>query len=186
MGVKILVACASKYGATKGIADFVGERLRQRGMQVDVMEIDAVRNPADYDAFVIGSAVYMFHWIKEARRFVSKNSALLASRPVWLFSSGPVGSQRKDAKGRDFLEVSGPKELDELQALVKPRGHQVFFGALDGTRLRGTTGFVYRLARRSQAAREAMPEGDFRDWKEIEAWAVSIAQGLETRETPQP
>jgi menaquinone-dependent protoporphyrinogen oxidase len=176
--MRVLVAYASKYGSTKGIAEFVGEKLRQEGMQVDVQEVGTVRNAADYDAFVIGSAVYMFHWLKEAKRFVSKNSALLVNRPVWLFSSGPVGTQSKDAKGRDLLEVSGPKELDELRALVKPRDHQVFFGALDGTRLTGTIGFTYRLARRSQAAREAMPEGDFRDWKEIDAWAGSIAEEL--------
>jgi menaquinone-dependent protoporphyrinogen oxidase len=176
--VKVLVACASKYGSTKGIADFIGEKLRQQGMQVDVQEVGAVRNAAEYNAFVIGSAVYMFHWLKEAKQFVSKNSALLATRPVWLFSSGPVGTQSKDAKGRDLLEVSGPKELDELRALVKPRDHRVFFGALDGARLTGTIGFAYKLARRSQAAREAMPEGDFRDWKEIEAWANSIAGEL--------
>jgi menaquinone-dependent protoporphyrinogen oxidase len=77
-----------------------------------------------------------------------------------------------------LLEVSGPKELDELRALVKPRDHRVFFGTLDSTRLTGTIGFAYKLARRSQAAREAMPEGDFRDWKEIEAWANSIAGEL--------
>lgn len=176
--MKVLVAYASKYGSTKGIAEFIGEKLRQRGMQVDVQEADAVRNAADYDAFVIGSAVYMFHWMKEAKQFISKNRALLVNHPVWLFSSGPVGTQSKDAKGRDLLEVSGPKELDDLLALAKPRDHRVFFGALDGTRLTGTIGFTYRLARRSQAAREAMPEGDFRDWKGIEAWATSIAQGL--------
>jgi menaquinone-dependent protoporphyrinogen oxidase len=147
-------------------------------MQVDVQEVGAVRDAADYDAFVIGSAVYMFHWLKEAKQFISRNRALLVSRPVWLFSSGPVGTKSTDAKGRDLLEVSGPKELDELLALVKPRDHRVFFGALDGARLKGTIGFSYRLARRSKAAREAMPEGDFRDWKEIEAWATSIAQGL--------
>jgi menaquinone-dependent protoporphyrinogen oxidase len=176
--MKVLVTYATKYGSTKGIADFIGEKLRQQGMQVDVQEVGAVRNAAEYNAFVIGSAVYMFHWLKEAKQFLSKNSALLATRPVWLFSSGPVGTQSKDAKGRDLLEVSGPKELDELRALVKPRDHRVFFGALDGARLTGTIGFAYKLARRSQAAREAMPEGDFRDWKEIEAWANSIAGEL--------
>jgi len=97
-----------------------------------------------------------------------------------LFSSGPVGTQSKDSKGRDLLEVSGPNELEELRALVKPRDHRVFFGALEGSRLTGTTGFFYRLARRSQAAREEMPEGDFRDWKEIEAWAAGIAGELRT------
>jgi len=177
--MRILVAYASKVGSTKGISEFVGEKLRGQGMQVDVMEAGRVRNVRDYDAFVIGSAVYMFHWLKEARQFVSKNSALLINHPVWLFSSGPVGAQPRDDKGRDLLEVSGPKELEELRALVKPRDHRVFFGALDGARLTGTIGFAYRLARKSQAARESMPEGDFRDWKEIEAWVAGIAQALE-------
>ena len=176
--MKVLVAYASKYGSTKGIAEFIGEKLRGRGMEADVLEVGAVGNAGAYDAFVIGSALYMFHWLKEAKQFVSKNSALMVNHPVWLFSSGPVGTQSKDAKGRDLLEVSGPKELDELRALVKPRDHRVFFGALDPTRLTGTIGFGYKLARRSQAAREAMPEGDFRDWNEIEAWANSIADAL--------
>jgi menaquinone-dependent protoporphyrinogen oxidase len=101
---------------------------------------------------------------------------------VWLFSSGLVGTQTKDTKGRDLLETSMHKDLDELKALVNPRDHRVFFGALDGARLTGTIGLAYRLARRSQAAREAMPEGDFRDWPKIEEWAVGIAQSLTTGE----
>jgi menaquinone-dependent protoporphyrinogen oxidase len=184
--MKVLVAYASKAGSTKGIAEFVGEKLRQQGIQADVQDVGVVRNAADYDAFVIGSAVYMFHWMKEAKRFVSKNNTLLVSRPVWLFSSGPVGAKSTDAKGRDLLEVSGPKELDELRALVKPRDHRVFFGVLDGSRLTGTTGFTYKLVRRSQAAREAMPEGDFRDWKKIEDWVSGIAHSLVAPEAPQP
>jgi menaquinone-dependent protoporphyrinogen oxidase len=159
--MKVLVAYASKYCSTKGIADFIGERLRQQGIDADVQEVGAARNISDYDAFVIGSAVYMNHWLKEARHFISRSRTLLASRPVWLFSSGPVGTQIKDSKGRDVRDVSGPKEIDELQSAVKPRDHRVFFGALDSIRLTGTIGFTYRLARRSQAAREAMPEGDF-------------------------
>jgi len=118
--------------------------------------------------------------LKEAKQFVSKNSPLLLTRRVWLFSSGPVGTQTKDAKGRDVLETSVPKDLDELRALANPRDHQVFFGALDGERLTGTIGLAFRLARRSQAAREAMPEGDYRDWPKIEEWAAGIAQSLTT------
>jgi menaquinone-dependent protoporphyrinogen oxidase len=176
--MKVLVAYASKYGSTKGIAEFIGEKLRQQGVEVDVLEIGVVRNAADYDAFVIGSAVYMFHWLKEARHFVSTNCALLANHPVWLFSSGPVGTQSKNVEGQDLLEVSGPKELDELKALVKPRDHKVFFGALDGSRLTGIMGFGYRMAKRSKSARDEMPEGDFRDWKAIEGWTAQIAQDL--------
>jgi len=176
--MKVLVAYASKYGSTRGIAEFIGEKLRQHGLEADALEVGAVREVADYDAFVVGSAVYMFHWLKEARRFVTKNSVLLANNPLWLFSSGPVGTQSKDAEGRDVLEASGPKELDDLRALVKPRDHRVFFGALDGSRLTGIMGFGYRMARRSKSARDEMPEGDFRDWKEIESWAAGIAEAL--------
>jgi len=174
----LLVAYASKYGATKGIAEAIGETLRREGLDADVREVGSVQSPTEYDAFVVGSALYMFHWMKEARKFLSKNSNLLAGRPVWLFSSGPVGDKATDARGRNVLEVSGPKELDELRGLAKPRDHRVFFGAIDGARLTGTMGFFYRMARRSEAAKESMPEGDFRDWKAIDDWAQGIATAL--------
>ena len=176
--MKVLVAYASKTGFTKGIAEFICERLRQRAIQADVQEVKAVRELGSYDAYVIGSAAYMGHWIKEAKDFVSKNRNALAGRPVWLFSSGPVGSQTTDAKGRDLLETSEPKEIEEFRGQIKPRGHQVFFGGLDGARLTGPVGFMYRLAQKSETARESMPEGDFRDWKVIGGWADSIADSL--------
>ncbi|MGD0476871.1 MAG: flavodoxin domain-containing protein [Nitrososphaerales archaeon] len=174
--MKVLVAYASKTGSTKGIAEFIGEKLREHGIQNDVQEVGSVGNAGDYDAFVIGSAVYMFHWVKEAKQFVSRNRALLARRPVWLFSSGPIGPQTKDSKGHDLRDVSGPKEIDELREAAKPRDHRVFFGALFGDRLGGTIGLTYKLMRRSKAVRES--EGDYRDWKDIEAWAIGIAEAL--------
>jgi len=176
--LRVLVAYASKTGFTKGIAEFIGERLREHGTQADVLGVDSAKDLAGYDAFVIGSALYMQHWLKEAKNFISNNRALLCTRPVWLFSSGPVGALRTDAQGRDLRDVSGPKEINELRETVKPRDHRIFFGGLDGSRLTGTIGFAYRMARRSQAARESMPEGDFRDWKEIESWANGIAEAL--------
>jgi len=185
--MRVLVAYASKYGSTKGIADFIGERLRQQGVEADVQEVGAVHSTTEYDAFVIGSALYMFHWVKEARQFVARNGASLSSRPVWLFSSGPVGTQTKDPKGRDVRDVSGPKEIDELRDAVKPRDHRVFFGALYGSRLTGTLALGYRMARMSKSAREAMPEGDFRDWKEIGDWVDGIARALkDPREASGP
>ncbi len=176
--MKVLVAYASKYGSTRGIAEFIGEKLRQRGVQVDIRDVGSAGSVKDYDAFVVGSAVFTGHWMQEAKQFVSKNSAAMAGRPVWLFSSGPTGTSPTDAKGNDLLQASEPKELDELKAMLKPRDHRVFFGAFDSSRLTGTTGFFFKLAARSKAVRESVPEGDFRDWKAIEAWAASIAEAL--------
>lgn len=176
--MKTLVAYASKTGFTRGIAEFIGEKLRSRGVQADVQEVGSVKDVAGYGAFVVGSAVYMYHWTREAKRFVIRNAGVLRAHPVWLFSSGPVGTSRTDAKGRDLLEVSGPSELDELREAAGPRGHKVFFGGLDGSKLKGATGLFYRVAARSKTARESMPEGDFRDWDEIGAWADGIAEAL--------
>jgi len=186
--MKVLVAYASKTGSTKEIAEFIGEKLRQRGVQADVQEAGSVRTAQGYDAYVIGSAVYMFHWMKEAKEFISKNQALLANHPVWLFSSGPVGPKKTDAKGRDLTDesVSGPKEMDELIVAAKPRDHRVFFGALHGGKVGGGMGLVYRFMLRSKAVRESMPDGDYRDWKAIEAWANGIAEALSVRVPLQP
>jgi menaquinone-dependent protoporphyrinogen oxidase len=175
--MKVLVAYASKHGSTKGIADFIGEKIREKGLQVDVLEVEQVKNVGDYDAFVIGSAVYMFHWMKEATKFVSQNKSILSTRPVWLFSSGPTGTKQEDAKGRDLLDpnVSGPKELDELREKLRFRDHRIFFGAFDPKDL----DFFSRQFFKSATIREATPIGDFRDWKEIEAWSNEIASSLE-------
>jgi len=178
--MKVLVAYASKAGSTKGIAEFIADRLRERCVPADVCDVSAVQMPEDYDAFIVGSAVYMFHWIKYAKQFVLKNRAIFECRPVWLFSSGPVGLQKTNSKGQDLTDVSvsGPKEIEELREAAKPRDHHVFFGALDGDKLGGTMGLTYRFMRRSKAVRESMPDGDYRDWKEIEAWANGIADAL--------
>ena len=174
--MKVLVAYASKYGATQGIAERIGDVLRRRGIDADVVRCKDVDDSTVYDAYVVGSAAYMFRWRKDARKFVRRNVDLLAARPVWLFSSGPVGTDKVDAKGHDVLEGAVPKEFAEFESTVGPRGTQVFFGAFQLEKLRG----VDRMAKWAPA--EAMPAGDFRDWDAIEAWAGKIADELGARD----
>jgi menaquinone-dependent protoporphyrinogen oxidase len=119
----------------------------------------------------------MFHWLADANRFVQHNRHELAARPLWLFSSGPLGTDPVDAKGRDQLVASEPKEFAELKEALHPRGAQVFFGAFD--RNATPIGLAERLTRHlPAAARDAMPAGDFRDWATIDAWADGIAAAL--------
>ena len=101
---------------------------------------------------------------------------VLAARPVWLFSSGPLGTGPADAKGRDLRTVTVPKEIPEFTEALHPRGHHVFFGALDPGKLT----FAERSLRKLPAARAALPGGDFRDWPEIDDWAAGIARELAT------
>jgi menaquinone-dependent protoporphyrinogen oxidase len=173
----VLVAYASRHGATRGIAEHIAEALRTAGLDAEARPAAEVKSPAGYDAFVIGSAAYMFHWLKEASGFVRRHRTALAGKPVWLFSSGPLGTEPLDAQGRDQKVVAIPKEIAELQQTVNARDHQVFFGAYE--RDRKPIGLGERFMALMPAARDALPVGDFRDWEEIDAWAAAIARDLQ-------
>jgi menaquinone-dependent protoporphyrinogen IX oxidase len=59
MDIQILVAYATKYGATAGIAEKIGQVLRQAGLLTDVLPVDRVSDLTPYEAVVLGSAVYI-------------------------------------------------------------------------------------------------------------------------------
>src|SRR5215218_6764543 len=139
--MNVLVAYASKYGSTREIAERIAEQLQQQGMQAQARPVQDLDDLVDYDAFVIGSAVFAGHWMPEATEFVRNNRALLAHGPVWLFSSGPIGTTAKK-----YDRPADPKELGELRRAVGPWDHRVFFGAWDPSNLdRGRLGFAERL-----------------------------------------
>jgi menaquinone-dependent protoporphyrinogen oxidase len=162
-----LVAYGSKHGATKGIAECIAERLRAEGQQAAARPVEAVDDLNGYDAFVIGSAVYANRWTQEATEFVQRQRATLASRPVWLFSSGPIGTM---ATKHEPVEPNG---VTAIRHALSPRQHRVFFGAWDRSKLdRSKLGFAERIVAKR------LPQGDFRDWAAIEAWADGIAREL--------
>lgn len=172
----VLVAYASRHGATTGIAERIAARLNELGVAAECRPVTEVSDPGRYDAFVVGSAAYMFHWLKEANRFIKRNMTLLTERPLWLFSSGPLGTDLVDADGQDVLVAARPKEFDELAETLSPRGTMVFFGALD--RSAPPIGLAERFLQKLPANTEGLPEGDFRDWEAIDAWAEGIAAAL--------
>jgi menaquinone-dependent protoporphyrinogen oxidase len=160
----VLVAYASKHGSTEGIAQAIADRLRELGEPVEVGSVDAFREVGGFRAVVLGSAVYAGSWMKEAVEFGHRFAEALAERPVWLFSSGPLGTDVED-------EEEQPRQLEELSGIVGPVEHRMFFGALDRSKL----GFGERMMVKAVKA----PEGDFRDWDAIREWADAIARELE-------
>jgi menaquinone-dependent protoporphyrinogen oxidase len=178
--MNVLVAYASKHGATMGIAERIAQTLDQRGLDVTLKPASDAGPVDPYDAFVIGSAAYMGGWMGEATAFVRRHQDLLARKPVWTFSSGPTGCEPVDAKGRGQLEAARPKEFDEFAQSIGPRDQRVFFGAYDpdAPPVGMAEGLMARFMRVAPAIKNALPSGDFRDWPAIEAWAEEIAQDL--------
>jgi menaquinone-dependent protoporphyrinogen oxidase len=167
MSKQVLVAFSSKHGATKEIAERIGERLRSDGLAATVAEVGDVAAVADYDAVVLGSAVYFGQWRKEAVKFARQNRAALAAKPVWLFSSGPLNQP----------SLEDPKPVPELRAELGPVDHRVFAGALDAKKLSIPEKIVI-AAVRSQTKLQDELTGDFRSWPEIEEWTDGIAEAL--------
>lgn len=186
--MKVLVAYATRHGATQGIAERIARTLERDGLDVTLSSVDQAGPLEGFDAFVIGSAAYVSHWLKEATGLVRRHRSLLADRPVWLFSSGPIGTDLVDAKGQDVVEASRPAEFTEFAASIHPRDERIFFGAYDpAARPIGLMERIGAPFMRMAAVRKSVPAGDFRDWPAIEAWAAGIACELTgTRSTTAP
>lgn len=160
--MKVLVTAASRHGSTDEIADAIGATLTGCGLEVIRMAPDQVQNLVDFDAVVLGSAIYVGRWLELARSFVERFRGELAQLPVWLFSSGPLGDPPKpDGTPPDVLAV-----IDRM----RPREHRVFSGEI----VRGELGLAERVVTKAVGA----PAGDFRPWAEIGAWATGIAETL--------
>lgn len=164
----VLVAYASKYGSTKGVAERIAARLRERGNRVDLRAADQVDGVGAYGAVVFGSAVFSQRWMPEGEEFVRRNRPALAGCPVWLFSVGTFGDRKRIIGS---LMKREPKGIGELAQAIRPREYRVFAGVIDRhqwplfSRL-----FYYALGGRL---------GDNRDWPDIDAWAEHIAQTLQ-------
>jgi menaquinone-dependent protoporphyrinogen oxidase len=160
--MKVLVTAASKYGSTAEIASAIGEVLAERGLDTTVLPPEDVGAVDDFDAVVLGSAVYAGHWMKDARELVGRAGTSLSSRPVWLFSSGPVGDPPKPQ------EVA--VDTEAMMASTGAREHRVFVGKIERKGL--------SFGDRAIAVALRVPDGDFRDWDDIRAWGSEIADAL--------
>jgi menaquinone-dependent protoporphyrinogen oxidase len=67
-----------------------------------------------------------------------------------------------------------PVDVADLMAATKAGGHRVFAGRIVRKRLSFPEKAIVMALR--------VPDGDFRDWDEIDAWATEIADALSATE----
>jgi len=167
---RVLVAYGSKFGSTAEIAEAIGTTLRVGGLEVDVKRAREVRSLEPYRAVVVGSAVYMARWRRDAMRLLRRRREL-AERDVWVFSSGPVGEDKGEPDEKQERWTK-PKRVQQFATEIKAHEHVVF-----GGRVAEDAGFL-----RKRMAKNIPPElRDRRDWSAIEAWAQGIADSLRER-----
>jgi menaquinone-dependent protoporphyrinogen oxidase len=171
---KVLVAYASKNGSTAEIAEAIAKTLQEAGATVVCAEAGEVVSVEPYDAVVLGSAVYIKRWRRDAKRFLRRYAKQLQELPFWVFSSGPAGEPKGDPNPA-WLEP--PRVVERVERLGV-REHVVFGGRLP-------------LNPRSPTARAMVkacpPEfRDRRDWDEIHTWTARIAAELPKRVAADP
>jgi len=165
METKVLVAYASKYGATAEIAEKIGEVMRGAGLQVDVSPVKEVKDIKPYGAVVLGTAAYIFQWRKEAVKFLQANEQALAGMPVWIFMSGPAG----EGDPVELLEGKVvPEKMKPVVERIKPVDLTVFHGVINFDKM--------NIIERQMMKMVKSPAGDYRDWNAITNWAKGIAE----------
>jgi menaquinone-dependent protoporphyrinogen oxidase len=161
--MKILVTAASRHGSTTQIGEWVAAVLRSHGHDADVLAPGRVTSLSGYGAVVLGSAVYMGGWLKEAKSFANRFRGDLADRRVWLFSSGPVGDP--------LVPADQLVKLGDLLTRSGAVAHRMFSGSLDATAL--------SIRERIAVRAIGVSAGDYRDWDAIAEWASAIAEALD-------
>ncbi len=165
--MKVLVTAASRHNSTREIAAAIADGLNQRGLDAEtrpIEELGALHDLDGYDALVLGSAIYMGRWLPEARRFAQVHASALCMMPVWLFSSGPLGSAEHP------VPAGEPADVPVLMRLTRAVGHRTFFGRLEMSHL--------HFSERTVARAIHAPHGDCRDWEAIDAWAGELTDEL--------
>jgi menaquinone-dependent protoporphyrinogen oxidase len=166
MPARVLVAYATKLGSTAEIAETIAQTLRDSGHRAMAEPARDVTNLDDWDAVILGSAVYAAHWQRDARRFTERFHDDLKARPLWLFSGGPL--DRRLARADQPITPHGAEVTADLGA----RSHRTFGG---------------RLARDAAVDTQVLQThrlGDFRDWQAIVEYGYRIARELDRMTFP--
>lgn len=164
----VLVAYASRMGSTAEIASAIGKVLADAGLAVSVRACADVDDADTYDAFVVGSAIYVRRWERDAVKFLERFGALLGERPTWLFQSGPAG---EDAATQ---VVPTPRKVSRLIERFGLKSPKTFAGRLDPAAAKDSI---------SRWVAAGSMSGDFRDWGAIRAWAEECAYQLNAEPT---
>jgi menaquinone-dependent protoporphyrinogen oxidase len=148
---RILVTYATKAGSTAGVAEVIAQALgATAGAEVDLCAIEDAHDIAGYDGFVVGSCIRVGKWQPAALAFLKTHQAVLAARPVALFT---VCWTMREPTPENLTTVQGyvARVLEQAPAL-QPVASGLFAGV--------------------------MKTQDRRDWAAIRAWASEITPAL--------
>jgi len=172
MQKRILVAYSSRTGSTAGIAEAIGKTLAKDGSAVDVLQMKNVKDLAVYSAIVAGSAIQGSKWLPEAMEFLKINRKALNLKPFAAFLGCMTLAMPKADKYRQHVADF----MKPVREIVRPVSEGLFAGSLEISKI---PSLGDRLKFKLSVFMGVWTEGDHRDWKQIETWAMDLKPKLQ-------
>jgi menaquinone-dependent protoporphyrinogen oxidase len=165
---KVLVVYGTKSGCSAGVAERIGSALAVEGVEVDVVPAEKAGDPAPYAAVIVGSGVRMGQWHEPARAWVAAHAEALRDKPLAFYTVG-------------LTLVTDPNKAGAVCAYTDPLIAETGVKPVDVGLFKGrSTGEGFSFIERAIIGAMKVPKGDFRDWAEIDAWALKVAPLLST------
>jgi menaquinone-dependent protoporphyrinogen oxidase len=162
MSSSVLVGYATRFGSTQEVAEAIAATLRESGLEVDLQPLRQVRKLEGYRGVVLGAPLFMFHWHKDALRFLSHHRKALLQRPVAVFALGPVHDPYDEEEWKNS-HAQLDKELAKFP-WFKPVALEMFGGKYDPS--------LFRFPLTALSVKD--PPSDIRDWTAIRTWGADL------------
>ncbi|MEM3627487.1 MAG: flavodoxin domain-containing protein [Candidatus Bathyarchaeia archaeon] len=173
----------TRYGATAGTSEEIGKILREKGFDVNIVNVkeEKVKDISEYDLIVVASGMRMGKWVSEAEDFLKKFRKEFKGKKLALFVSTMKTVAEREGKAEEVAESRKAALEDKVAKYgLKPIALGFFGGVLDynkmGFLMRKTMGFLKPQLEKDGFKETEPGVYDLRDWDEIRNWARELAE----------
>jgi len=172
----ILIAYDTIHGSTAEVAEYIGNDLCDQGFRVDLRLVTNVESISAYDAIIVGSALYEFTWLKDAKKFLQQNQTALAQLPTAYFIVGASMSvdtpETREMAKKNFVDPVLKKFPD-----ITPLSIGLFGGAVDFA-TNDYNLFEWVVLKILGLILGYTDSADWRNWDAIDTWSKELAGKL--------
>jgi len=182
--VKVLVAYGTVEGQARKIADYVADRLRGRGLAVDVIDVAAARDVArDYDAAVLSGSIHVSRHPRALTRFARANCGWLNAMPT-LFLSISLSVASRSEQTREAARQLAARFQQQTGFVAGSSA--CIAGALRYSQYHPLKRFVMRRISRAEGREtDTSRDYEYTDWQalaaQVDAFAATLAASVANR-----